>query len=64
MDTSEEQSHIVPTISKALLRYMNTTWPNKTPSKSMTDKEIAYSIGHREVILKLEAEYELQNKTI
>ena len=62
MDTSDETRNKTPAISTSLLKWMENLWPEKTPTRGTTLEDIHISIGHREVIRKLKAEYEQQNQ--
>lgn len=64
MDTSEETKNTVPAIPSSLLKWMEEMWPEKTPIRGATMEDIQISIGHREVIRKLRAEYDHQNENI
>jgi len=53
-----------PTISKALINALEERCPEKCPELTMTEKEIWFYAGQRQIVRLMKKAYEEQNETI
>ena len=53
-----------PIIQQDLLEYLNELFPNACPHEGMSDRQIWMAVGARQVVRKLQQEFEIQNENI
>ena len=58
------ENELFPPISKALVTALEERCPEKCPELTMTEKEIWFYAGQRQIVRLLKKAYEEQNETI
>lgn len=61
---SQKEPDSLPSISKALVKALEDRCPEKCPELSMSEKEIWFYAGQRQIVRLIKKAYEDQNETI
>jgi hypothetical protein len=61
---SQKESDSLPPISKALVKALEERCPEKCPELSMSEKEIWFYAGQRQIVRLIKKAYEDQNENI